>query len=504
MPFSAFLDRAFAYAKSGMIDEAMGLCSTDVTALINVGAMLCNEGLHAAALPMLRKAVELSPRSPEAVANLCAAYNELGRFQDAVDLCGKAAALISMPPELLNNFGNALKGTGRHEQALEQFRAASQSMPENHKLWMNLANTALELGRTDEAGRGYARAIDLSPHDGSYHSSLSAVHRYLPGDPHLSMMEDLLPLAEKWPSENRLHLDFALGKAYDDIGRYDSAMTHLLRGNALKRAATPYDEARVLSVFDAMEQTVTPAFLAEHGGYGNPSPLPVFIVGMPRSGTTLVEQILSSIPGVHGMGELMTFQACLSNAGSFPATGSTREWFDALGSAYIGDLGIVQTQFRRIIDKMPSNFIYAGLIHMALPNAKIVHLSRDPVDTCLSCFSRLFSGDQPFSYDLSELGRYWRRYAQLTDHWRRVLPKSAWLDVSYEALVDDLEGQARRLVEFAGLDWNPSCLSFHQTQRTVRTASAAQVRQPLYQSSVGRNRHYAPYLEPLVAALNGQ
>jgi hypothetical protein len=317
------------------------------------------------------------------------------------------------------------------------------------------------------------------------------------------MMEELLPLAENWPSESRMHLDFALGKAYDDLGRYESAMTHLLRGNALKRADTPYDEAKVLGVFDAMEKTVTPAFLAEHSGNGNASALPIFIVGMPRSGTTLVEQILSSIPGVTGMGELMAFQSSLTNAGAFPAAGSTKTWFDGLGNAYLKSLGKLSPQSMRIIDKMPSNFIYAGLIHLALPNAKIIHLKRDPIDTCLSCFSRLFSGDQPFSYDLAELGRYYRRYIQLTDHWRQVLPTTAWLDVSYEALVADLETEAKKLVQFLGLEWTDQCLAFHQTKRTVKTASAVQVRQPLYSSSVGRNHHYTPYLGPLLGALNG-
>ena len=495
--------QAAALALNGKINDAMILCGDSPALLVNLGVLL-TEHLHFEdAVTVLMKARHIAPHLSEAIASLSAALNELGRYQDAADLCFDAVQNEAVPPQIHNNLSLALNGLGRQNEAIIHLRLTAEAMPDNSKVWMNLGNTALEIGNTDEAARAYARAIDLCPDDGSYHRSLSVVHRYTSDDPHLIMMEELLPQAETWEPLNRMQLDFALGKAYDELGRFDDAMTHFLRGNAIKRSTTPYNEATTLGVLDAMEQTITPDFLREHGGNGDFSDRPIFIVGMPRSGTTLVEQIISSLPGVMGMGELMDFQNCVSGAGQFPASGPTKTWFDGLGRAYIRGFGKVSPQFIRIIDKMPSNFIYAGLIHLSLPNARIIHLHRDPIDTCLSCFSRLFSGDQPFSYDLAELGRYYRRYERLMVHWRTILPDDAFLDVSYENLVSDFEPEARRLVAFCGLDWNDTCLDFHKTNRSVKTASAAQVRQPLYTSSVGRHQHYAPYLGPLLSALQG-
>lgn len=499
------IDQAEHLAMTGQTDKAIALCLSVGPAssveLTNLGARLSAGGYHAEAVTVLLQTLNGPPYLVEAIASLSASLNETKRFGEAVTWCKRAINQGPVPAQIHNNLGNALNGLGLQHDALTYFQSAAKSMPDNPKIWMNLANTALEIGGTDLAERGFVRAIDLSPHDGSYHRSLAMVHRYSPNDPHLTMMEELLPDARNWPAEDRMQLDFALGKAYDELSNYERAMFHLVRANAAKRAITPYDEARALGVMDAMEQTITPDFLAEHAGHGDLTKRPIFIIGMPRSGTTLVEQVLSSLPDVLGMGELMAFQTSLSQAGQFPATGPTRSWFKGLGSAYIKALGIIPPHFLRTLDKMPSNFIYAGLIHMALPNAKIIHLHRNPIDTCLSCFSRLFTGDQPFSYDLSELGRYYRRYEQLMAHWRKILPVRAFIDVEYELLVSDFEAQARRIVEFCGLEWNNICFDFHKSKRSVKTASAAQVRQPLYKSSVGRYEHYAPYLEPLVTAL---
>ena len=499
------IDQAEHLAVNGQTAKAIALCLSAgpnaMVELTNLGARLSAGEHHAQAIMVLLQALSSPPYLVEAIASLSASLNETKRYGEAVTWCKRALNQGPAPAEIHNNLGNALNGLGLQHDALTYFQSAAKSIPDNSKIWMNLANTALEIGNMDLAERSFVRAIDLSPHDGSTHRSLAMVHRYSPTDPHLAMMEELLPNAQSWPAEDLMQLDFALGKAYDELGRYDQAMEHLLRANAAKRAVTPYDEARTLGVMDAMEHTITPDFLAEHAGHGDLTKRPIFIVGMPRSGTTLVEQIISSLPDVLGMGELMAFQTSLSQAGQFPATGSTRAWFKNLGGAYLKALGIIPPHFIRTLDKMPSNFIYAGLIHMALPNAKIIHLHRNPIDTCLSCFSRLFTGDQPFSYDLSELGRYYRRYEQLMGHWRRTLPSRFFIDVEYEQLVNDFEPQARRIIEFCGLEWNNICFNFHKSKRSVKTASAAQVRQPLYKSSVGRYEHYAPYLEPLVIAL---
>jgi hypothetical protein len=224
---------------------------------------------------------------------------------------------------------------------------------------------------------------------------------------------------------------------------------------------------------------------------------------MPRSGTTLVEQMLASHPLVHGAGELMEFEAAvaaLDGLGGVPADidGAALR---RIGAGYVARVRALAPQALRITDKMPGNFRFAGLIHLALPNARIIHLRRDPIDTCLSCFSILFGGDQPFTYHLGELGRYYRAYAALMDHWRSVLPPEVMLDVHYEELVGDFEPQARRILTHCRLDWDQACAEFYNTERPVHTASAAQVRQPVYQTSVGRWRPADETLRPLLAAL---
>jgi hypothetical protein len=312
------------------------------------------------------------------------------------------------------------------------------------------------------------------------------------------------------PTE-RMQLDFALGKAYADLKEHGRSFEHLIQANAGKRAQIAYDEAATLGLFERIEQTFTPALVGRKARDGDPSRLPIFVIGMPRSGTTLVEQILASHPQVHGAGEL---KAMNDIADTVPGVGTVRipypEFVPALdaaamravGARYVAALKRLAGGARRVTDKMPSNFFFAGLIHLALPNAPIIHTVRDPVDTCVSCFSKLFTAEQNHTYDLAELGRYHRRYQRLMAHWHRVLPAGRILDVRYEDVVADLEGAARRIIAHCGLDWDARCLDFHRTERPVRTASATQVRQPIYTSAVGRARVYEPYLRPLLAELD--
>jgi hypothetical protein len=245
---------------------------------------------------------------------------------------------------------------------------------------------------------------------------------------------------------------------------------------------------------------------AEPGG--DASEVPVFVVGMPRSGTTLIEQILASHSKVFGAGEREDFRALVSNLAGpkgtkFPEMVSALSPDDRrrLGARYLAAIRAAAPAAERIVDKMPLNFLYLGLIHLALPRARIIHVRRDPVDTCCSCFSLLFTGNLAFTYELRELGRYYRAYQTLMAHWRAILPKGVMLELAYEDVVHDLEGQTRIILAHCGLEWEPACLAFHQTQRTVQTASVAQVRRPIYRSSVGRSRRYHPLIGPLLEAL---
>jgi len=282
-----------------------------------------------------------------------------------------------------------------------------------------------------------------------------------------------------------------------DVGDADQAFARLNAGNRRVRGSLVYDVEADVSCFKAIADAFTSDVMNLFAGAGDTSEHPVFVVGMPRSGTTLVEQILASHPDVHGAGELNLLSE-VSGGALFPTLG--RE-LPAWGRAYAERLAALAPGKRRVVDKMPSNFQFLGLIQLMLPNARIIHCRRDPIDTCLSCYSRKFADRQDFSYDLRDLGRYYRAYEDLMDHWRRLLPHDRLLEVRYEDLVNDLRTEAERLVAFCGLEWNEACLDFHRTDRPVQTASVNQVRQPIYRSSVSRWKQYARHLEPLLGAL---
>jgi hypothetical protein len=324
-------------------------------------------------------------------------------------------------------------------------------------------------------------------------------------------MERLSEQLGNVPYQDRVHLHFALAKAYDDLGQHDCSFCHQLKGNALKRRQIVYDEGNTLGMFARTRAIFDKQLMHRMRTVGEPSPLPVFIVGMPRSGTSLAEQILASHPKVFGAGEFPDFPELATAAlrprnsreTSFPEVipHISADQFRTLGERYCKQLAALAPTATRITDKMMINFRFTGLINLALPNARIIHTRRDPVDTCLSCFSILFTGSQPHTYDLAELGRYYRAYDRLMAHWREVLPEGAMLEVRYEELVADLEGQARRMIAHCGLEWDPACLNFHKNDRPVRTASALQVRQPIYQTSVGRWRPQDELLGPLLEGL---
>ena len=280
--------------------------------------------------------------------------------------------------------------------------------------------------------------------------------------------------------------------------------------NALKRAQIAYDEAASLELFDRIRETFDATLIEKKGGSGDPSEAPIFILGMPRSGSTLVEQILASHPLVHGAGELSHLGELVGGlrtpgdpALAFPEIAQAMDLqdFDTIGHQYATRLRQHSPTAARITDKMPSNFCFVGLIHLALPHARIIHVTRDPLDTCLSCFSRLFSAEQNHTYDLAELGRFYRKYAELMAHWRKALPEGRMLELRYEDVVGDLEGAARRMIAYCGLEWSENCLAFHKTDRPVKTASASQVRRPIYKTAQNRSRHYREFLAPLIAEL---
>ncbi len=398
----------------------------------------------------------------------------------------------------------------RLKEALVCYRAAITLRPDAPDGYNNMGNVLKELGQLDEARAAFLKAVDLDPMSAGVYFNLADLKKFAPGDPHLTAMGTLAAKPEVLPEADRIHLDFALGKAYADVKDHRRSFQHLLSGNAVKRATISYDEQVDLAKFDRLETIFTRELIAAKSGGGDPSQRPIFILGMPRSGTTLVEQILASHPMVHGAGELETFkEVALAVPGPDGRTIPYPEFVPALdsstlmniGARYLATVNERVPKSERVTDKMPSNYYFVGLIPLALPNAKIIHTIRNPIDTCVSCFSKLFAGPLNYAYDLGELGRYYKRYERLMEHWRRVLPPDQILDVRYEDVVADLQTQARRILAYCELPWNDRCLSFHETDRPVRTASATQVRRPIYKSAVGRWHDYEELLAPLLTAL---
>jgi tetratricopeptide (TPR) repeat protein len=458
----------------------------------------------------LQRSLAIEPRNGKALVHLATILIDKRKADEAAGFVQRALALNPDDPDALNTMGRVIFEQGDLDAALTCHQRALERKPDLADALNNMGNVLKELGRLDGANEAYRKSLAIDPKLIATYFNFADSHKFVAGDPLLVAMEEIdrggVPLSD----DDRMQLDFALAKAYADIKDHRQSFERLLRANAAKHAQIRYDEADVSSLFDQIESVFTPALIAQKAAVGDPSRLPIFVIGMPRSGTTLVEQIIASHPEVHGGGELVAFNRVASdqrgpegNVVSYPefVPALDRKMLRRIAEGYLDSLRRLAPQAGHITDKMPSNYYYAGLIHLALPNAPIIHTIRDPVDTCLSCFSKLFAAEQNHTYDLAELGRYHRRYRQLMEHWRRVLPAGRILDVRYEDVVADLEGQARRIIAHCGLPWNDACLSFHMTERPVRTASASQVRQPIYQTAVGRWRAYEEFLGPLLEAL---
>jgi tetratricopeptide (TPR) repeat protein len=439
------------------------------------------------------------------------ALAKLGRLDAAADAYRQAIALKPDHAETLSNCGVVLVELNQHAEAEQNFRRAIALKPDLAGAHNNLGLILKEKGQFTEALQATKEAIRLAPKNTSYYASLGAVRTFEAGDSYMTALEAMADDAAALSIEDRVHLHFALGKAYEQTGQYESAFQHLLAGNALKRRQIAYDEGVTLARMERTRALFTRHLMRRHEASGEPSAAPVFVVGMARSGTTLIEQILASHPAVFGAGELMLFEHALTAVGRmmpgaprFPemVSGFRAEHLRSLARRYLENLLPRAPAAPRIVDKMPANFHFAGLIHLALPNATIIHAVRDPLDTCVSCFSVNFTYAQSHTFDLAELGRHYLQYRALMAHWHDVLPPGRVVDVHYEELVGDLESAARRIVAACGLDWDSRCLDFHRTERPVRTTSAVQVRQPIYDSSIGRWRRYEKYLGPLIAALD--
>lgn len=465
------------------------------------------------AIGFYQKALDVDPEYAEAGYGCGTALQALKRDESAIGYYERA---ISAKPDFIEaqiGLANALLALDRHEEAIARYKTAITIAPRCAQAIADLGTVLEQIGQGDEARQAFEKAAAIAPSEPRFRFQLINSKRIDPADTHFAALRELSRNVASLTIDKQMLVHFGLGKAYSDIGDARRSLEYFLQGNALKRGQIIYDEPAMLAMFNRTRVIFSQELIQAQPRAGNPSSVPVFILGMPRSGSTLIEQILASHPQVHGAGEVTDFVEAIKCHGAdspsrpFPESiaALTGEQIRHIGDTYLARISDGVSGFSRITDKTPGNFLFLGLIHMALPNARIIHTRRNAVDTCVSCFSRLFADDQqPFTYDLGELGRYYRAYTAMMQHWDDVVPQNMVLDVDYEALVADFEPQARRIVSYCGLEWNDACLSFHEIARPVKTASVSQVRQPIYRSSVGRWRSVSDdLLRPLLDALNG-
>lgn len=473
---------------------------------------LLESGQSEAALRRTLTALVLDPAHGDALINHGAALRECGRLDAAALFSLRAIAFQPEASLAFSNLGQVLVQQGFHRESISPLRAAILLDPANPRAYYVFGQSENALG-LPTAERSVIRALRLKPEQPSYLSTLAAMHKFTPGDEWLVQLQKAAEDGAGPQKDRRgeVGLTFALGKALDDIGRKEEGFAHLHKANSGKRKLVSYDETVTLPMFDTVREIFSPALIKEKGAAGAASDTPIFIVGMPRSGTTLIEQILASHSEVYGAGELPFFPLLVdtlegSDALPFPLTvpGATAEKLREVGQAYIGSLKSAFGDRRRVTDKMPGNVVFAGLIHLALPQAKIIQVRRDLVDVCLSCYSLNFAQTLDYTYDLGELGRYAYSTKRFMDHWEKVLPPDRLLSVRYEDFIEDQEGQTRKLLDYCNLPWEEACLSFHQTDRAVVTASVRQVRNPIYKSSVRRWRPAPEILQPLMDGLEGK
>jgi tetratricopeptide (TPR) repeat protein len=413
-------------------------------------------------------------------------------------------------PRYLTTYATACVGLGEHEKALGLYRGILAATPQAADIHLSIAHSLKTLGRLEESIKAYRAAAAARPNFGDAYWSLANLKTYRFTDVEMASMR----AHESAPTTalvDRYHLCFALGKAFEDRGEYEESFRHYERGNALKKSESLYRPEPIERNTRLQEEICTREFFASRAGMGASSPDPIFIVGLPRAGSTLLEQILASHARVEGTQELADIPRIIHEfQGRDPDLANPRyprvladlksKDFLRLGEKYLSDTRVYRTDKPYFIDKMPNNFRHVGLIHLMLPNAKIIDARREPMACCFSNLKQLFASGQEFTYSVEDIARYYRTYLELMQHWDEVLPRKV-LRIWHEDVVEDLEGNVRRLLDFCGLDFEPACVEFYKTERSVRTASSEQVRQPIFREGLDQWKNYEPWLGELKDAL---
>ena len=515
-PYREDLVRGLSLQRMGNLKEAEKIYrdvlikdpgNVDALRLLAGVAMRAKQWGDAEAL--LERALELAPDFFQGWMDLGLARQEQDKTDAALEAFARVAQLEPNRPNGFAASGTTSAMAGRHEQAIEFFETAIRKDPSHAGALSGLGHVLKTVGRQDEAIAVYRECVQHNPSHGESWWSLANLKtfRFEPEevDTMLAQLED-----QSLSDEVRTNFEFALGKAFEDAKDYDHAFEHYARGNQNRRQRETYDPVQTADVHDQFINTFTREFIESRAGTGDPSPAPIFIVGLPRSGSTLIEQILASHPDVEGTHELPDLGRVARSIGLrredkrvYPGV------MPDLSDAELAALGadyLERTKKHRpegapyFTDKLPNNFVHVGFLNLILPNAKIVDARRHPLDSCLGSFKQLFARGQPFTYDQFELAEFYMQYRRLMDHWSEVLPGKV-LEVQYEEIIEDLETQVRRILEYCELPWNDSCLRFYESDRAVKTASSEQVRQPIYSSSRHLWRNYERHLEPMIEVL---
>lgn len=485
--------------------ERLSLAAPDcIAAWILLGRARQQCGSLAQALEAVRRALALDAAQPGARLLHAELLAQTGRTEEALAALGGLAADARHDGRLLQHVGQLYTHLGRHAAAAQAYARATELSPQNPEYLYNLATARIALGEMAEAEHMLDRVIALAPQDYDAWYNRATLRRQTLRHNHVADLERVLSGPLRHPG-GEVPLRFALAKEYEDLGEHAKSFAALTRGAGLRRRGLSYRVEDDIAAMTALAATFEASAFADDPA-GWPDARPIFILGLPRSGTTLVDRILSSHSAVTSLGERSDFALSLmrladGTSGKIELIRRSRQLdFAALGETYCAAVAAGQGEAARLIDKTPVNFLYLGLIALALPNSTIIHVRRNAMDVCYAMYKTLFRMAYPFSYELGDLGRYYLAYHGLMEHWRRVLP-GRFLDLDYEALVDDQEGVSRRLVSHCGLGWQDTCLTFERNPTPSLTASAAQARQPIYRSSVGLWKRYADQLAPLADVL---
>ncbi|MEW5993417.1 MAG: sulfotransferase [Candidatus Zixiibacteriota bacterium] len=540
---------AYALYKSGNMAGAAtafahinSLAPDDAEALHMLGVLALKVGRQQEAIEKFTRALEIKPEFPDALNNLATILFGMGQMEAAERLFLSSLKYRPGSADTMCNLGGVLIAQKRYGEAEALLRASTALHPDYAPAFSNLSGVLGEMGALEDAQAAGRRAMELDPRNPQYmiqtgrllmqvgrhdearelfNRALShdpTAVRALVGlvrskkivstDPEVELFRQIAPKVLGLGADDRRDFLFAWGKLYDDIGDAEHAFQCWSGANRIRREQLPYSIDAEAAIFEGLMAAFSPEMFQRLDGSGVASELPVFIVGMPRSGTTLVEQILSSHPQVYGADELPFVAEQLATLSKRLGGGDllsvrtelAQDDLLGMGQGYLDKIRALAPDASRITDKMPNNFRYVGFIKLMLPGARVIHVRRNPVDTCLSCFQQNFTHAQQFSNDLHDLGRYYGLYRRMMEHWRQVLP-GYMLEVDYEDLVADPEGNARRMIDFIGLEWDDACLRHDENARQVRTASQWQVRQKVHTGSVERWRRYERQLQPLLEAL---